>query len=227
MEELSSPRCTFSVGLKPAHQLLRCLILMTGVTSTAVLIVKDGKIQLLACSPDDNTHASVEMEALTAASWDSGWFAIHFDLSVWIELLRPSISQQETESLWIYKIGVFPDLSCLVGNNEIPIRLGDAQFVQEKGVDMKYLGRLASHPVKIHMRTQCLREVILAFAPKYVHVGLMVMNDRVTWHTIAGEFTYHAKALRKEQLTICWFGGAVQRCCILLQPSVKRFPCAA
>ncbi|KAL8137785.1 hypothetical protein V2J09_003786 [Rumex salicifolius] len=191
MQDSSRPHRTFTAGFKQAQLFLRSLTVMKEMVPSARLIVKNGEIQVLVISEDRNANASLVMEASTAASWTSGTFAVQFCLSDWIELLVSRVNnKQENQLLWIYKIGKCPDLFCLLGNDRSPIRLGEAVFVKEEGMDLE---NLRSNRVTVELTSECLREIISTCASRYDHVMMIAMTDSVTFLTASDLLRYHTE----------------------------------
>ncbi|KAL8137783.1 hypothetical protein V2J09_003784 [Rumex salicifolius] len=187
MQPSSSQRRTFTVSLRPAYHFLAGVMVMSKLNESAVLIVKNREVHISSPSTAFSAYGSVVMEATTATSWKSESFTIPFDPSTWIWLLKSPVSKQHRESLWIYKIGRSPDLYCIIGDDPDPIKLGEAEFVEERGIDIK---NLPTDKVIVHLSTECLRDVITTFSPRFDHVMMMAKHDSVIWFHASERLTH-------------------------------------
>ncbi|KAL8137782.1 hypothetical protein V2J09_003783 [Rumex salicifolius] len=181
MQDPSFLQRGFNVRIEPAYVLMDTLIVMRQISDSAVLYVKNSKIQLWMTTANRGAYVALDMDAsLTAvsSSWNSNGYAIRVDLINWIPRLRSPISQQPTSSLHFYKTPGSPSLNCFVGNYGQPVNLGEVHFGEPNGIGVN------DHDchLRVHMSTQCLREVMEKFTPRYQKVLLIVYNGTLHWN---------------------------------------------
>ncbi|KAL8137242.1 hypothetical protein V2J09_003243 [Rumex salicifolius] len=178
MEDSSFLQRGLNVGLRPGIALWNSLTTMREMVDSAVLNVTKGRVQILANTIDNVTYVTLEMKSvLTDTSWECSSFALHIDLATWIPRLGNPILQHKAGQVLIKKMPGSPFLHCLIGNNPLPIILGEAQFVQPNEVNVNnFHCRL-----RVNMRTQCWRDFDRTFVPNYEQVMLIVFNGSLYW----------------------------------------------